>query len=97
MAKKKIKPTKAPQTRKEKPQSVPLPLPVEMKPLSARVKGKPMLRAVEVTPEILAAVKVYRKAMRISLYQLGKEAITERLTREGYLPTGPIKKVEPES
>ncbi len=88
MSKKKTKAPKAPrgEARKEteKPQSIPLP--IEEKALLARVKSTPILRAVEVTPEILAAVKAYRKATKISLYQLGKEAITERLTRAGYLP-----------
>lgn len=48
---------------------------------------KPMLRAIRVTPELLAAAKAYKKATKKSFYALGLEAISERLQREGYLKT----------
>jgi hypothetical protein len=46
---------------------------------------KPILRAIRVTPELLAAAKAYKKATGKSFYALGLEAISERLVREGYL------------
>jgi len=46
---------------------------------------KPIVRAIRVTAEVLAAAKVYRKDKGVSFYQLGLEAISERLVREGYL------------
>ncbi|MHB2025097.1 MAG: hypothetical protein ACYCPQ_00455 [Elusimicrobiota bacterium] len=46
---------------------------------------KPILRAIRVTPELLEAAKAYKKATGKSFYALGREAISERLEREGYL------------
>lgn len=46
---------------------------------------KPIIRAIRVTAEVLAAAKAYRKDKGVSFYQLGLEAISERLKREGYL------------
>ena len=46
---------------------------------------KPIVRAIRVTAEVLAAAKTYRKEKGVSFYQLGLEAISERLKREGYL------------
>ena len=67
----------------------PVPTPVEE-------KKRTLIRAVRITPEILEAAKVYRRATGISFYQLGHDAISERLTKEGYLnrPTGPKPKSE---
>lgn len=48
-------------------------------------KERPMLRAIRVTPELLAAAKEYKKATGKSFYALGLEAITERLVKEGFL------------
>lgn len=47
--------------------------------------AKPILRAIRVTPELLAAAKAYKEATKTSFYALGLEAISERLEREGYL------------
>ena len=44
-----------------------------------------LVRAIRVTPDILAAAKAYKKATGKSFYALGREAISERLEREGYL------------
>ena len=46
---------------------------------------KPIVRAIRVTAEVLEAAKAYKKAKGVSFYQLGLEAISERLVREGYL------------
>ncbi|OIO06964.1 MAG: hypothetical protein AUJ52_11165 [Elusimicrobia bacterium CG1_02_63_36] len=46
---------------------------------------KPIIRAIRVTAEVLAAAKVYRKEKGVSFYQLGLNAISEVLRREGYL------------
>ncbi len=46
---------------------------------------RPMLRAIRVTPELLAAAKEYKKATGKSFYALGLEAIMERLEKEGFL------------
>lgn len=48
-------------------------------------KERPMLRAIRVTPELLAAAKEYKKSTGKSFYALGLEAITERLEKEGFL------------
>ena len=48
-------------------------------------QGRPLIRAIRVTEEVLAAAKAYRKDKGVSFYQLGMEAISERLAREGYL------------
>ena len=50
-----------------------------------RPEPKPIIRAIRVTAELLAAAKVYKKATGTSFYALGCEAISERLKREGYL------------
>lgn len=47
--------------------------------------SRPMLRAIRVTPELLEAAKAYRKEKGISFYQLGLDAISDRLKSEGYL------------
>lgn len=47
--------------------------------------AKPIIRAIRVTEEVLAAAKAYRKDKGVSFYQLGMEAISERLARDGYL------------
>ena len=49
--------------------------------------ARPLLRAIRVTPELLAAAKAYKKTTKKSFYALGLEAISERLEREGYLKT----------
>ena len=54
-------------------------------PTAVEEKKRTLIRAVRITPEILEAAKVYRRATGISFYQLGLEAISERLTKEGYL------------
>lgn len=46
---------------------------------------KPIVRAIRVTAEVLEAAKAYKKAKGVSFYQLGFEAISERLARDGYL------------
>ena len=51
----------------------------------AKTKEKPMLRAVKVSKEILEASKAYRKAKGVSFYTLGLEAISDRLSKEGFL------------
>ncbi len=51
----------------------------------ANPKGKPMLRAIRVTPEMLDAAKAYKKATGVSFYALGLESITDRLAKEGFL------------
>ena len=48
-------------------------------------KGRPMLRAIRVTPVVLEAAKAYKKASGVSFYALGLESITDRLTKEGFL------------
>ena len=48
---------------------------------------KPIVRAIRMTSEVLAAAKAYKKATGTSFYTLGFEAISERLKREGYLKT----------
>lgn len=55
------------------------------KPEAAGPAPKPIVRAIRVTAEVLAAAKAYRKDKGVSFYQLGLEAISERLKREGYL------------
>ena len=52
---------------------------------------KPIIRAIRVTADVLAAAKTYRKDKGVSFYQLGLEAISERLVREGYLKTAEAK------
>lgn len=44
-----------------------------------------MVRAIRVTPELLAAAKAYKKDTGVSFYALGLEAISDRLKKEGYL------------
>lgn len=51
----------------------------------ATPKGKPMLRAIRVTPEVLGAAKAYKKAKGVSFYALGLESIADRLAKEGFL------------
>lgn len=58
------------------------PKPVEAQAASER---KPMLRAIRVTPEVLEAAKVYKKAKGVSFYALGLECISNQLAKEGYL------------
>ena len=48
-------------------------------------KGRPMLRAIRVTPELLEAAKAYKKSTGVSFYALGLEAIGDRLVKEGFL------------
>lgn len=48
-------------------------------------QGKPLIRAIRVSQEVLDAAKAYKKATGTSFYTLGFEAISERLKREGYL------------
>lgn len=91
MSKKK---TKSSSKSKESRKVVPVPAP-EPSLIAAATDAPPpaptcekkskMLRAVVVTPAILEAAKAYKKATGVSFYQLGLEAIAERLTREGYL------------
>lgn len=52
---------------------------------TAQRRERPMLRAIRVTAELLAAAKEYKKATGKSFYALGLEAITERLEKEGFL------------
>lgn len=52
---------------------------------AAASAAKPIIRAIRVTEEVLAAAKAYRKEKGVSFYQLGLEAISERLAREGFL------------
>ena len=51
-------------------------------------KEKPIIRAIRVTSEVLAAAKEYKKAKGVSFYALGQEAISERLMKEGFLKKG---------
>jgi hypothetical protein len=51
----------------------------------AILKGKPMLRAIRVTPEVLDAARAYKKTKGVSFYALGFESISDRLTKEGFL------------
>jgi hypothetical protein len=83
------KPSTAQKPPAEKPPSPPA------QPEPSSPNKRPMLRAVKVTSEMLAAAREYKKATRISFYQLGEEAITERLQREGYLPPFTGAKAEP--
>lgn len=53
--------------------------------------AKPIIRAIRVTEDVLAAAKTYRKEKGVSFYQLGLEAISERLAREGYLKAAESK------
>ena len=46
-----------------------------------------LVRAIRVTPEILAAAKAYKKEKGVSFYRLGLEAISNRLKKEGFLKT----------
>lgn len=48
-------------------------------------QGKPLIRAIRVSQEVLDAAKAYKKAKGVSFYQLGLNAISEVLRREGYL------------
>lgn len=48
-------------------------------------QAKPLIRAIRVSQAVLDAAKVYKKEKGVSFYQLGLEAISERLNREGYL------------
>ena len=65
-------------------------------PAATSEKARPIIRAIRVTKEILDAAKAYKRVTGVSFYQLGLEAISERLTKEGYLnrPTGPKPKSE---
>jgi len=54
-------------------------------PESTGQAPKPIVRAIRVTAAVLAAAKTYRKEKGVSFYQLGLEAISERLKKEGYL------------
>lgn len=58
------------------------PAPVQSKP---EPNGRPMLRAIRVSQEVLDAAKTYKKEKGVSFYQLGLSAISEVLRREGYL------------
>ena len=48
-------------------------------------KPERLIRAIAVTREVLDAAKAYKRAHGVSFYQLGLEAISERLEKEGYL------------
>ncbi|MBI4376339.1 MAG: hypothetical protein HY549_07795 [Elusimicrobia bacterium] len=48
-------------------------------------QGKPLIRAIRVSQEVLDAAKTYKKEKGVSFYQLGLSAISEVLRREGYL------------
>jgi len=50
-----------------------------------------LVRAIRVSPKLLEAAKAYKKDKGVSFYRLGEEAITERLTREGYLKADEAK------
>lgn len=52
---------------------------------SPKTKQKYVIRAIKVTPEILAAAKKYKAEKGVSFYTLGLETISERLHREGFL------------
>lgn len=54
-------------------------------------QGRPLIRAIRVSQEVLDAAKAYKKAKGVSFYQLGLEAISERLAREGYLKAAEAK------
>jgi len=92
---KKTKAAKAPtKTNGKKAKTVqpsPVALPMAAPEAPAQPKGRPMLRAIRVSPQLLEAAKAYKRATGISFYQLGLEAITDRLVKEGYLeqPTVP--------
>ena len=58
----------------------------------ASEKKNRMLRAVVVTPTILEAARAYKRATGVSFYQLGREAIAEKLAKEGYLDAAPSPK-----
>lgn len=59
----------------------------KLTPEAAGPTPKPIVRAIRVTAAVLAAAKTYRKEKGVSFYQLGLEAISERLKKEGYLKT----------
>jgi hypothetical protein len=48
-------------------------------------KPERVIRAIAVTRKILDAAKAYKRVTGISFYQLGHDAISERLMKEGYL------------
>lgn len=50
-------------------------------------KPERLIRAIAVTKEILdaAKAKAYKRVTGVSFYQLGHDAISERLAKEGYL------------
>ncbi len=75
-------------------QTAPDTLPVAGSEISVQPKGRPMLRAIRITPELLEAAKAYKKVTGVSFYRLGLEAITDRLVKEGYInrPTEPKTK-----
>ena len=70
---------KAAQTENSKKQNV------EKPAANQGPKERPIVRAIRVTPQLLAAAKVYKKEKGVSFYQLGLEAISERLIKEGFL------------
>jgi hypothetical protein len=61
-------------------------------------KPERVIRAISVTREILDAAKAYKRVTGISFYQLGHDAISDRLAKEGYLhatePKRPSQEVE---
>jgi hypothetical protein len=82
----KVEPRKPAAESTADPSLIPAVVPTAMPaPTPAGDKKRTLIRAIRITPEILEAAKVYRRATGISFYQLGLEAISERLTREGYL------------
>lgn len=60
----------------------------EAKHQNGEKKSAHLIRAIRVSQEVLDAAKAYKKSTGISFYQLGLEAITDRLTKEGFLKKG---------
>jgi hypothetical protein len=56
-----------------------------------KAQGRPLIRAIRVSQEVLDAAKEYKKAKGVSFYRLGLESISERLVREGYLKAAEAK------
>lgn len=50
--------------------------------------GRSMIRTIRMTPEVLDAAKAYKAATGTSVAALAFEAVSERLTREGFLRPG---------
>ena len=76
---------KAPAAPTPEPSLVAEPTMAESEPAAQKKNERPMLRAIKVSPALLDAAKAYKRATGVSFYQLGLEAITERLRQQGYL------------